>query len=115
MRRHGRAARRRMIAAFHRANAIKAQVDHFVFMQMWSARVHREVRRGARIVAGPAGEVFRVDAVGSNGYDVHTSSTPFKVDARLGKRWVESDLKAETQPHAYQPKFSYPGYMRYSF
>ena len=46
----------------------RVEVDEFFNYAAWGARVHREARRGARVVAGISGEVLRVDAVGLDGF-----------------------------------------------
>ncbi len=85
MRTHGRVATRRWV-----------DIELAVRAAQWSARVIREARRGAVVVAGPKGEVLRVDSVGLSGYGVDLSSTPFhilpEILRRTGLKWVESDL-----------------------
>lgn len=95
MRRHGVAARRR-------AHAILIDAEKAIVKAMWAARVHREARRGARVVAGPLGEVLVVESVSPDGYGVSTSTTSLSVQPdvlkRVGLRWVEDDLKKPNPP-----------------
>ena len=85
MRRHGRAAIR-----------IASRAEDEVAVAMWSARVHREARVGARVVASISGKVLRVDGVAPGGYGVCVTETMLGVRpdilARVGPRWVEKDL-----------------------
>lgn len=89
--------RRRNLIAAQKSRILAAlEVERFIAGAMWSARVYREARAGARVVAGPRGEVLRVDSVTLGGYGVQTVSMPLRVrpdvSARVGARWVEADL-----------------------
>ena len=76
----------------------RAFVERKVAQLMWGARVSREARRGAIVVAGPCGEVLRVDASSLDGRLVVVAPVPFKVKpdvlARTGPRWTQDDLRA---------------------
>lgn len=114
MRRHGRVA-----SAKSRAIAIEA--EKAIVISMWEARVIREARRGAVVVAGPSGEVLSVQTVALDGYGVHTVLTPFTVKnevlRRKGTRWIEDDLSnlgdAPTKPKSHverdRPDAAAPG------
>ena len=85
MRRHGPAAR-----------AIASEVQDFIFTAMWTARVLREARSGAIVVAGPDGEVLSIRTVAIDGYGVDAVVAPFavrpEIRQRYGTRWVQSNL-----------------------
>jgi hypothetical protein len=88
--------RRNLIAAQKSRILAVLEVERFIAGAMWSMRVHREARAGARVVAGPHGEVLRVESVSLSGYGIQTVAMPLRVrpeiSARVGQRWVEADL-----------------------
>lgn len=85
MRRHGR-------VAFWRRVEVERDIEH----AMWSARVLREARRGAIVVAGPSGEVLSVRSVAIDGSGADTVVSPHTVRpdirARYGTRWIQDNL-----------------------
>lgn len=106
MRRHGPSASR-----------ISAEVSDLIAESMWCLRVLREARSGAIVVAGPRGEVLRVDLVATDKSFVATSCTPFivrpEILAKVGPRWVQEDLKAlgdaSVTPTRDRPSAAAPG------
>lgn len=101
VRRHGRAAIRHQRADSVRSKANKAVAEilakQTIDQMMWEARAIREVRIGACVVAGPKGEVLRVDAVALSGDGAILTAVPSPVAneilKRMGPRWVEKDLQ----------------------
>ena len=86
MRRHGK-----------RARDIAASVDRYVVTAMWSARVHREARRGAIAVEGPGGLAVRIEAVGLDGYGVVATEVPI---SNAAVRDIARELSTYKQRHA---------------
>lgn len=93
MRVHGR-------HASAKARAIAVEAEKQLVLSMWHARVLREARKGAVVVAGPRGEVLSVTSVSLDGNHVEAALTPFTVKPdvilRKGPRWTEADLVEET-------------------
>lgn len=90
MRKHGH-------VASAKARAIALEAEKEIVLSMWEARVLREARRGAVVVAGPRGEVLRVVSVSIDGKSAHAAITPLAVPddvlKRVGPNWIEDDLK----------------------
>lgn len=78
--------------------SIRNHAKDTIEIAMWSARVHREARLGAVIVAGPSGEVMRVNSINLNKYGVDVSDTSFqflpKVLKKIGVCWTEKEIRA---------------------